>query len=261
MSDGATHAVRGGAIAPAVARAIRNAPGVFLILWATRWALGALTPVLQAQGAVPPAAGHGTWLLLPWLAGLGVAAVDALVIRWLLAPRRESLRPDLGLAAYVVLIALSNLPMWLLIRLLRPTPGGVGALSEMARRAVLITTSTIGWDLILATLALWPIALLMGDRISLPRAVRLMGPAYLIWIAALIVLLLPSLAWTWLPILLHHVHRSLTDRLISTAISTFTGALGVFVLAYIYARRVRGADLPAALPSLDGEGQTAQRSG
>jgi hypothetical protein len=221
----------------AVARAITAAPGVFLIALVVHLTLDALAPLLGAQDSVLVAVGN--WIsVLSWACGVAVTIVTGLLIRWLLGPRRDVFRPDIGLAVYVILISASHLPSWLLLRL------STDRLIPLTTRASL-TAADLVWVLVMAALALWPIALMMGDRVTLRYAVQLMAPAYWRWVAAMFILALPGLAWVLISTLLHHVHQSPGERIGLVAVSTFTSTVSTFALAYIYARRVRGMSLPA----------------
>ena len=245
MSDTIAGPVSVGGIFAAAARAIGAAPGVFLLVWALRLGLEVLTPLLRAQDSALVAL--GTWLtVLAWACGFVVAMVSGLLIRWLLRPRRDALRLDIGLAVYVILIRASSLPLLLVIQPLRHRGLSAGGPSSLATSAGLATAASLGWYLVMAALALWPIALLMGDPIKPRRAVQLMAPVYWPWLATLVILELPVLAWTLIPPLLHVFHRGLGERMVELALTTFTTTVATFALAYVYASRVRGMGLPGA---------------
>jgi hypothetical protein len=236
MSNEVAGRVRVGGIFAAVARAIGAAPGLFLLVWVVRIALGGLVPLLRAQD--PVLMTLETWLtVLSWACSVALAMVSGLLIRWLLGPRRGALGLDVGLAVYVILISASHVPSWLLTQALRHKQGASGP----------ILAADFGWLLAMAALALWPVALMMGDPIKLRRAVQLMAPAYLPWIVTMIILALPALVWAPIPaLLLHQLHPGLGERMVGVALSAFTSTIATFALAFIYARRVRGAGLRGA---------------
>jgi hypothetical protein len=244
MSDEVAGRVRVGGVFTAVARAISAAPGVFLIAWVARVILDVLAPLLRAQDSVLMALGN--WItVLSWACSVAAAMVSGLLIRWLLGPRRDALRLDVGLAVYVILIFASYLPSWLLTLVLRHRLSAAG----------LVAAAELGCWLVMAALALWPIALMMGDPVKPRRAVQLMAPAYWPWILTMVILTLPRLAWVQIPLLLlHQFHPGLGQRMAGVALGAFTSTVATFALAYIYARRVRGAGLPGA----DGIGYAPQ---
>jgi hypothetical protein len=237
MSDNPAQQVRIGEMFTAVARAIRAAPLVFLIAWLVRLALDALVPVLREQGLLRMSS--GSWMfVLRCVSGVGVALVSGLLIRWLLEPKRDSLRPNVGLAVYVTLIFASLVPNWLLTLLIEPNT------VSLETRLGLSLAATLAGGLVMAAFALWPIALMMGDRVTPLRAVQLMAPVYWLWILALLILVLPGVGWVLISNLLHQTPLSLGNTVGRVAVNALTSTIATFVLAYIYARRVRGEDLP-----------------
>jgi hypothetical protein len=237
MSDNTARQVRIGEMFIAVARAIRAAPLVFLMAWLVRLALDALVPVLREQGSLPMSSGSGIFVLR-CVSGVGVALVSGLLIRWLLEPKRQSLRPNVGLAVYVTLIFASLVPNWLLTLLLEPNT------VSFDTRLGLSLAATLAGGLVMAAFALWPIALMMRDRVTPLRAIQLMAPVYWLWILVLLILMLLGVAWVLISNLLHRSPLSLGNTVGRVTVNALTGTIATFVLAYIYARRVRGEDLP-----------------
>jgi hypothetical protein len=254
-ADDAAHEVRFGPLIAASARAVVRAWPAVLIVWAVRGLAEAILPLmLRAQGA---ALATSPWLqAAPWLMGIVLAVVSGLFLRWLLAPRRDSLRPDLGLLIYVALIEASTLVNWATIRLIRPPvhAGGnldMAAIGAQIARTNLVIGASFALDLAWAALALWPIGYLVGDRMGPAPAIRRMGQALPWWLLIVIGLGSPAFVWGTVPALTHNIDfaRSLSHRLVGVAISSLTTTLSTVVLAQIYARRVRGADLPATSPA------------
>jgi hypothetical protein len=257
MPDDANHEVRLGGLITASARAVRRAWPAVLIVWAARGLTESITPLLlhgrsAALGASPP-----PWLeAAPWFLGIVLAIVSGLFIRWLLAPRRKSLRPDLGLLIYAALIEASTLINWAVIRFIRPPirPAAVhdmAAIGAQIARTNLVIGASFVLDLAWAALALWPIGYLMREPQSPAGAVRRMAQALPFWLLIVIVLGLPTFVWGTAPALTHNFYlaRTLGHRLTGFALSSLTTTLSTVVLAQIYARRVRGVDLPAASPT------------
>ncbi|HEY3951657.1 hypothetical protein [Phenylobacterium sp.] len=237
--------VRFGATLAAVGRAIRAAPAVFLVAWAARLALEAVSLLLRQE---PVRLAYGD-AISRWtvLVGLGTIVVSGLLIRWLLRPGRQALRLDLGLLVYGLLIGLTRLTLVGEATLLRLDRVTTTPVSQLLARTLLVQGGLAFLYLVFATLALWPISVLMDKPLSPVRAVRLMAPAWLTWVLTVIVLALPGLVSAQAGWLLHHqFHRTLADRLVDITLGSLTGTLSVFVLAQIYARRADGTDLPAA---------------
>ena len=174
-----------------------------------------------------------------------VAAVSGLLIRWLLVGRPAALRPDARLAGYVALIVLSVMITSFVSFLLLPTVHGRSTAELGLRSAevgLVITTITLAY----ALLALWPVSVLMGDRLSPGATIARMRQAYLTYLGvSFLVLLLPALVSYGL-VMVRRSPRDLTDILLSMVASTLATTVGSVVLAQIYSRRVRGHDLGAA---------------
>jgi hypothetical protein len=245
MPNDTAHEVRFGALIAASARAVRAAWPAVLLVWASRALLEAATPILRAQVNAETGYATRSFTALPWFVGLILAAVSGLFIRRLLERRRESLRLDIGLVVYVILIEAAKIIGWAGFWLFRPGSRHEMTTSQIALRSGLGLATNLLLELALAAMALWPIALMLGDRLSLPAAIRRMGRAYGWWLLVVVLLVAPSFALAQLDIwVLHHVRRSLQDHLIQTTISSLTTTLSTVVLAQIYALRVRGVDLP-----------------
>lgn len=246
MADTAAQPVGFSALIAASWRAARAAWPAVLIVWAARAALEALVPMLRADyawiTAVEP------WrTATPFIVGAALALVSGLMIRWLLAPRRESLRPDLKLAGYVGLLVASNLLNFAVNRAVLGAMRASADIGQAQTYATLAIGLSVVVDVIYAALALWPIAVLMGDKLGVGEAVRRMSGALLVWLVIVVVLGLPAFILSQVNILvLHHTHASLADRILAIGINALATTLSTVVLAQIYARRVRGEDLSSA---------------
>ncbi len=243
--------VRFGALIAASARAAGAVWPVVLLLWLSRGLLEAATPILRALVNAQTGYATRSFTALPWLVGLILAAVSGLFIRWLLERRRGSLRLDIGLVGYVILIEAARAMEWAAFWLLRPGPPYEMTSSQIALRTGLSLASSLLLELAFAAVALWPIALMLGDRLPAPAAIRRMGQAYGWWLLAVVLLGAPSFALAQFDIwVLHHVRRPIQDQLIGIAVSSLAATLSCVVLAQIYARRVRGIDLQASNSAL-----------
>jgi hypothetical protein len=243
---GSEHEVRFAAMVAASARAIRAAWPAFLLAWVARGLLEAAPRLLRPAhvlGAVRVFDPAQTAISLA--VGAVVAAVSGLLIRYLLEPRATAMRLDLRLAGYVGLIVAWNLISVGVTLALWADPRGwpSGAILQhmLTRQAALIAL-----QLVAVALALWPIGVLLGDRLSPLRAVRLMGQAYGSFLLAAILLALPVILLAPLTIMSRHVLTSPVDRLWQVVLSSLTTTASTFVLAQVYSRRLRGADLTAS---------------
>jgi hypothetical protein len=218
---------------------------VVLAVWVVRGLLEAATPALRAAERARLGYGADAVGWAPWVTGFVLAVVSGLFIRWLLERRRESLRLDIGLVAYVMLLEAASLSEWAILQLLRPDRHSMGR-HEVLSRALLLAPTTLIVGLIYAAVALWPIALLVGDRLSLPAAVRRMAPTYGWWVLTVVLLALPGLALGQFGILvLHQMRPDSTMRFVSIAISSLATTLSTVVLSQVYARQVRGGGVVA----------------
>ncbi|HEX3367062.1 hypothetical protein [Phenylobacterium sp.] len=244
--DCSDHHVRFGPMAAAAARAIGAAWPVFLAAWAARGLLEAVQPILRMAHVTAPSRGFDPAQTAFSLAiGAATAVVSGLLIRWLLERRPMALRPDLRLASYVGLMVAWNIVSLSVTLAVAPHPLGAPVhdlLVQMAR----FNVAAIGLPLAAAAIALWPISLLVGDRLSPLRALRWMSQAYGPFLLAAVLLILPGVLLTVAGAWTHHLPRSPTDRLWSLALSSLTTTASTFVLAQVYSRRIRGTDLAAS---------------
>jgi hypothetical protein len=244
MSKDAASEVRFGALIAASARVVRAAWPAVLLVWLSRGLLEATTPILRALVNAETGYATRSFTALPWLVGLILAVVSGIFIRWLLERRRDTLSLDVGLVVYVILIEAARIMGWAAFWLFRPGPRYEMTTSQIALRSGLGLVTNLLLELGFAAVSLWPIALMLGDRLSLPAAIRRMGQAYGWWLLTVILLGGPSFALAQFDIwVLHHVRRNLQDHLMQIAFSSLTTTLSTVVLAQIYARRVRGIDL------------------
>jgi hypothetical protein len=235
----------------AAARAIGGAWPAFLIAWAARGLLETIQPILRMAHIWPAHPGlDPAQLTFNFAMGAVLAAVSGLLIRWLLEPKPTPPRPDLRLAGYVAMIVAWNIISSGVIRVLQPDPH-ILSQGDAVLRAVRSGGALIGLQLVAAALALWPISMLLGERLSPVRAVRLMGQAYGSFVLAMILLILPGVLLTPLQFVLHHRPNFGADRLWIVGIGSLSTTASAVVLAQVYSRRLRGVDL-AASGSSDG---------
>lgn len=247
LVDDSEHRVLFGATWAAVTHALKVAWPAFLAAWAARSLLEEVRPWLRTN--------HIHLMDLPFgppdlLQNLLIAAVlsvaSGLLIRWLLDPGRAALRPDGRLLAYVGLMMLATLiASFLSMGIL----GDVHATPSfnLAFRGMAVSGVTLALGLLLAFVALWPVGVLVGDELSFVRAAQTMRQAFIIYLAISFVVISPGLvftmAWTFTHLLAPH---RVTERIWTSVISSCATVLMQFVLAQIYARRVRGSDLISA---------------
>lgn len=243
--DGRQHLVALGPMAVAAARAIRGAWPAIVMAWVARGVLEAAPRLFRAPhipGAVRAFDPAQTALSLA--VGAVVALVSGLLIRRLLEPKVATLRIDLQLAAYVAAMVVWNAIFVGTTILLTPDPHSLSA-SSVLPRMLGVTGLTVVLELVAAAFALWPIGLLMGDRLPLSRAVRLMAQAYSSFLLASILLALPLILLTPLTLMSRHALTSPVDRLWQVALSSLTTTVSTVILAQIYSQRLRGTDLTA----------------
>ena len=229
----------------AVPRAIGATPVVFLLAWIARFAVMALATGLRPMHPSPPPA-FASWafvmLLVP---GFTTTLISGLFIRALLEPRRRIPNLDLRLAAYVALVSISRFPSWVPVSI--RLPPATESVSQGVVRLGLFAGGSLIFGLVMAALALWPIAVLMGVRLSPARAVRLMAPALVPWILAVIILALPELALPFVLMPLHPFQQGvglgLGLRIGLLILSSFLSTISAVALTYVYARRVQAANL------------------
>lgn len=242
----ANHRVRFGALIAATARTILFAWPVLLAAWAARGLVESIGPVLHAMG-LWTARGITDPRQLAFSLGTTVtlALVSGIAIRWLLDGRTAAARANSGLMGYVALIIGSQALQIGLTSIITPDvhtmPSG-----EAALRFILVAAASLLLSLAYAALALWPTSILAGEPISPVQAARRMGQAYPVFVLAAFLLALPDIALIQAQLWTHHVPRVLADQLGSTALNSLEDTVLMVVLAQIYARRIRGADLAPA---------------
>lgn len=177
MPENAARDVPFGELISISARTVQGVWPAVLLVWITRALSEAMTPVLRAQ--VNSETGYATcsFTALPWLVGLLLALLSGLFIRWLLERRPESLRLDIGLVVYVLLIEAARIIDFGALWLFRLGSSHEMRVSQLALRSTLGLATNLLLDVIFAAAALWPIALMMGDQLSLPAAVKRMSQA------------------------------------------------------------------------------------
>jgi hypothetical protein len=245
-ADNPEHRVRFGATVVATARAIRATWPAFLIAWVARGLLEAIRPILRAAHVLTISFNLNlAQIALALVLGAASAVISGLLIRWLLDPGAKATRPDRGLAGYVALIVVSHVIDLGVTSIMAPDMHAT-PLAAAGLRMALLGWATLALALVYAALALWPIGVLVGDRLSFPRALQLMGRAYPSYVLAMILLSLPGIVVTQLRVWTHHLPASLPDRLWMVVIGSLTSTASTVVLAQIYARRLRGTDLPSS---------------
>ena len=122
----------------------------------------------SAQGSTPRNLGFSGFAI-----GAATAVVSGLLIRWLIAPSAGALRPDLRLAGYVALIVAWNLISVGVTLAVAPHPRGLAA-GRFLPQMVGFNLAAIIVPLAAAAIALWPVSVLVGHRLSPLRAVRWM---------------------------------------------------------------------------------------
>ena len=231
--DEAARRVRFVATLAAVARACRTFGPALLMAWTAILVVRGVPWVLQLNHIAVPPLPYGP---LHWSTTLPTVAATTLVCgvltRWLLAPTRASLRVDWRLAVYVGLLVLAYVAPKLVTYWLVSLPPVVSSLAD-----VLIL-------LALALFALWPIAILTGEAISIGAAAACMRQAYRVYVVFYLLSGLPADAFLGIGALIGHgAMRTAARLLVYAAVSTIATTLMAVVLAQIYSRRVRGRDL------------------
>ncbi len=241
--DDSDHRVRFGALVAATARTMLFAWPLVLLAWAARAGVESIGPVLRAmdlwtvRGLTDP-----RQLAFSLATTVTIATVWGIATRWLLDGKEDAARANAGLAGYVTLIVGSQALQIGLSSIMMPavhtTPPFQAGLGFILVGAVNLLLS-----LVYAALALWPISILVGEPLSPVQAARRMGHAYLLFILAAFLLDLPDIVLVQVQLFSRHFPRMLADRLGATALSSLEDTVLMVVLAQIYARRIRGADL------------------
>ena len=249
VQNNSDHHVRFGPMVAAAARAIGGAWPAFLMAWAARGLLEAVLPILRIAHVLDLGPGvNPANLGFSGAIGAATAVVSGLLIRWLIAPSAGALRPDLRLAGYVGLIVAWNALSVAVTLAVAPHPRGLAA-GALLPQMVGFNLAAIIVPLAAAAIALWPISVLVGDRLSPMRALRWMSQAYGPFLLASVLLILPSMLLAMMQAFTRHLPSSPTDRLWSLAFSSLATTASTFVLAQVYSRRLRGTDLAASGPS------------
>jgi len=238
------HRVRFGATVSAIARAFRFAAPAILITWGVYFGIHALPVILELAKVTIPRLPFGP---PGWTTGLPItvatAVTSGLFIRWLLVRTPDALRPDGRLAAYVGLLVLAFLIDSFVLFALMPDLRGRTTISQSVG---LIGRGVVSLliDLVLAFLVLWPVGLLVGDRLSPGQAIARMRQAILTFIGVYLLLGVPPvLIITGRMIVSRAVRLGPGERLANLALSSVIGTLAFVLLAQVYSRRIRGCDL------------------
>jgi hypothetical protein len=236
--------VRFGATVTAVAGAFRFAAPAILLAWAAHAVVHAMPLVLEVGHLKIPPLPFGP---PGWSTGLPLTAASAVVsgllIRWLLIRTPDALRLDGRLAAYVGLLLLAFVIASLASFAIVPTLRGKSAL-EVGLLSMAVGGAGLLIDVAYAYLALWPVSLLIGDRLTPGEAVARMRQAVFSYVGLYLLLGVPAAAFLMArTVALRGAAMQLTERFLYAAAGSITATLAFVVLAQIYSRRVRGCDL------------------
>jgi hypothetical protein len=236
--------VRFAATVAATAGAFRFAAPAILITFAAHLVIHATPEILSAS--------HVTIARLPfgprgWSTELPLAVASAIVsgllIRWLLNPAPQARRADRRLAGYVGLLVLAYVLASLVGFAIGPNLRGKAVVDQVTL-SVVAGVANLSMNIAYAVLALWPISVLNGDRLTPSQAVVRMSQALVVYIGLYVLLRLPPATYIAVRVAIARgAPMQLTERLINQAIYSATATLSYVVLAQIYSRRIRGCDL------------------